>query len=77
MNENRNPQINISKMPIGGDVAGAIVAAGSIAICLVGLPALWYALPAAIVLGCGVALILRFTRRKASGASWILPAPKE
>jgi hypothetical protein len=76
MKDVENPQINFSKMPVAGDIAGAIVAIGSIAICLVGLPALRYGLPAAVVLGCGVALVLRFIRHETPGASWILSAPK-
>ena len=72
-----NPQINVSKIPIGGDIAGAIVAIGSVAICLVGLPMLRYVVPIAVAVGCGVALVLRFTRHKATGAPWLLSATKK
>ena len=69
-----NPQINVSKIPGGGGIAGALFAIGSMLIFLVGIPRLRYFLPAAIILGCAVALILRFTRRETPGKPWILPA---
>lgn len=69
--QTQNPQINSAKIPIGGNIIGAIVAAGSMAIFLIGLPVLWYAFPAAIAVGCGVALALRLVRHKTPGASWI------
>ena len=56
------PQINSAKIVVGGGIAGAIFTVGSMAIFLTGLPILWYLFPAAIVLGCGVALILHFAR---------------
>ena len=49
----------------------------SVLIFLIGIPALRYFLLAAIVLGCGVALIIHFIRRKTIGASWILSAKKK
>ena len=45
------PQINVSKIQGSGGVAGAMVAVISTLIFLVGIPALRYFLPAAIVLG--------------------------
>jgi hypothetical protein len=75
--ETRNPQINSAKIPVSGNIIGAIVAAGSMAIFLIGLPMLWYVFPAAIVLGCGVALVLHFLRHEAPGASWLLSATKK
>jgi hypothetical protein len=71
-----SPQINMSKIPVGGGIAGAIFAVGSMAIFLTGIPAVRYIFPAAIVLGCGVALILHFVRHETPGASWILPTKK-
>jgi hypothetical protein len=71
------PQINMSKLAVGGGIAGTIFAVLSTLIFLVGIPALRYFLPAAIVLGCGVALILHFIRHKTPGASWILSATKK
>jgi hypothetical protein len=72
-----SPQINVSKIPGGGGVAGAMFAVISTVIFLIGIPALRYMFPAAIVLGCGVALILHFIRHETPGASWILPANKK
>ena len=71
------PQINMSKIAVGGGIAGTIFAAGSMAILFIGIPALWYIFPAAIVLGLGVALILHFMRHRTTGASWILSATKK
>ena len=72
-----HPQINISKIPGGGGIAGAMFAVISMLIFLIGIPALRYMLPAAIVLGCGVALVLHFKRHETPGASWILSAMKK
>jgi hypothetical protein len=64
--ETSNPQINMSKLAVGGGIAGAIFAVGSMLIFLIGIPVLRYVFPAAIVLGCGVALILHFIRHEDS-----------
>ena len=71
------PQINISKMPVGGGIAGGIVAFASTVICLVGIPALRYFLPAAAILGGGVALAIHFMRHETPGKSWILSSTKK
>jgi hypothetical protein len=73
----QNPQINSAKIPVGGGMAGAFCAFASMVIFLIGIPMLRYLFPAAIVLGCGVALVLHFIRHKTVGAAWILPAPKK
>jgi hypothetical protein len=73
----QTPQINMSKLVVGGGIAGTIFAVLSTLIFLVGIPALRYFLPAAIVLGCGVALALHFIRHKTPGASWIPSATKK
>ena len=72
-----SPQINIAKIPVGGGIAGAIFAVGSMMIFLIGIPVLRYIFPAAIVLGGGVALILHFIRHETPGASWIPAATKK
>jgi hypothetical protein len=72
-----NPQINVSKIPGGGGIPGAMVAVISTLIFLIGIPALRYFFPAAIVLGCGVALIIHFKRHETPGTSWILAASKK
>ena len=71
------PQINVSKIPGGGGVAGALFAIISMVIFLIGIPALRFMFPAAIVLGCGIAFIRHFIRHETTGASWILTAPKK
>ena len=66
-----SPQINVSKIVVGGGIAGAIFTIGSMVIFLVGIPLIRYVFPAAIVAGCAVALILHFMRRETPGRSWI------
>jgi len=73
----QNPQINVSKIPGGGGIPGAMVAVISTLIFLLGIPALRYFFPAAIVLGCGVALMIHFKRHETPGTSWILSTPKK
>jgi len=75
--DNPNPQINMSKIVVGGGIAGAIFTVGSMLIFLIGIPVLRYMFPAAITLGCGVALILHFIRHETPGASWILSPRKK
>ena len=70
----RNPQINISKIPGGAGIAGALFALGSMLIFLIGIPRLRFFFIAAIVLGCAIALILRFVRRETPGKPGILSA---
>ena len=76
-----SPQINVSRIPGGAGVAGALVAISSMLIFLIGIPALRYFLPAAIVLGCGVAVVIRtfrhFVRRETPGTPWILATTKK
>jgi len=72
--EATRPQINASKIVFGGGIGGAIFTVGSMLIFLIGLPVLWYLFPAAIAVGCGVALVLHFSGHKTIGAPWI-PAP--
>jgi hypothetical protein len=67
MSERSNPQINVSKIVSGGGIAGALFAVISTAIFLIGIPALRYFLPAALVLGCIVALAIRRKRHETPG----------
>jgi len=69
-----NPQINVSKIPGGAGIAGAVFALGSMLIFLVGIPRFRYFFIAAVILGCGIALILRFVHRETPGKPWILSA---
>jgi len=55
------PQINISKIPVGGGVAGLMIALIVIVIALIGIPATRLFLFGSAVLGVIVALILRWT----------------
>ena len=72
-----SPQINVSKMPVGGGIAGALVVVTSILIFLFGIPSLRIFFPAAIVLGCVVAVIIHFVRHDTPGKPWISPATKK
>jgi hypothetical protein len=72
-----SPQINMSKVQVGGGIAGAIFTVGSMLIFLVGIPVLRYLFPAAILVGCGVALLLRFIRHDTPGKSWLLAATEK
>jgi hypothetical protein len=55
------PEINISKIPVGGGVAGLLIALTVIVIALIGIPATRLFLLGSAVLGAIVALILRWT----------------
>ena len=74
MTETARPQINASKIVVGGGIAGGIFTIGSMLIFLTGLPILRYMFPAALVLGCVVALFRRLVRHKTPGAPWLLSA---
>jgi hypothetical protein len=76
MKEER-PQINASKMVIGSGIAAAIFTVGSMLIFITGLPVLRYLFPAAIVLGCVLALVLRFARHRTPGTPWLTSAIEE
>jgi hypothetical protein len=56
-----HPGITMHKIPVGAGFAGLIFTFGSLAIFLLGLPELWYFLAGALVLGGGIALVLRLT----------------
>lgn len=44
-----DPEINLSSIHVGGDIAGLMFAAGSVVIVLLGLPGLWWYFAAALV----------------------------
>jgi hypothetical protein len=73
----QNPQINISKIRVGGGIMGAIFTVSCMSIFLIGLPVLWYIFPAAIALGGGIALAFHFVRHESPGAPWILNGAKK
>jgi hypothetical protein len=62
MNKFSYPEINVARVPVDANVGGLIFAAATVIIFFLGIPLLWYLLPAAIVAGCGIALLLHFTR---------------
>ena len=55
------PEINVSKILVGGGVAGLMIALIVIVIALIGIPATRWFLLGSAVLGVIVALILRWT----------------
>lgn len=55
------PEINVSKIPVGGGVAGLMIALIVLVIALIGIPATRLFLLGSAVLGVIVALILRWT----------------
>ncbi len=71
------PQINVSKITGGAGVAGALFVIISTLIFLIGIPALRYFLPAAIVLGCIIALLIRLKRHETPGKPWIATATEK
>ncbi|HTB17001.1 MAG TPA: hypothetical protein VK708_02745 [Bryobacteraceae bacterium] len=72
-----SPQINVSKIAVGGGITGAVFTIATMAIFFAGIPIVRVMFPAAFILGCGVALILHFMRHKTPGAPWILAATKK
>lgn len=74
--EIHNPQINISKITVGGGIAGAFFTAVSTLIFLMGVPLVRLMFPVALLLGGGIALALHLARHKAIGTPWILSGTK-
>ena len=74
MPETARPQINASKLIVGGGIVGAIFTIGSMLIFLTGLPILRFLFPVAFLLGCVLALLRRLLRPKTPGAPWLLAA---
>lgn len=58
--ESPRAEINMAKIPVSGGIAGLIFAIGTMAIFVIGIPAIRYMLPASLVLGCGIAAFLHF-----------------
>jgi len=58
-----HPGINISKIPVGGGVAGFLAALSIIVIGLIGLPITRWFLGASLVLGISAALLRRWIAR--------------
>jgi hypothetical protein len=75
--DTKRPQINSAKLRVGGEIAGAIFTLGSVLIFLLGIPVLRYMFPAAILVGCAVALVLHFIRHENPGTPWLLSATEQ
>jgi hypothetical protein len=60
------PEINVSKIPVGGGVAGLMIAVTVIVIALIGIPATRWFLVGSAALGVMIALILRWRERRRS-----------
>ena len=56
-------EIDLARIKVGGGIAGLIFTLGSMWIFLAGVPALWLFLAAAMAVGAGFAVVLRFTDR--------------
>jgi hypothetical protein len=59
MDEKRHPGITMHKLSFGGGFMGLLFTLGSVLIFVLGLPALWYFVACAFVLGVGFAIVLR------------------
>ena len=68
-----HPGITMHKIPVKAGFPGLLFTIGVMAVYLMGIPALSYFLGFAIVLGIGVAVMLRFIPRQAGGSSARLP----
>jgi len=75
--ETQRAQIDSAKIRVGGGIAGAIFTLGSLLIFLIGIPVLRYLFPAAILLGCAVAMILHFLHHDRPYTPWLLPGTEK
>lgn len=66
MAEKRHPGITMHKLSFGGGLEGLTFVIGSTLIFVFGLPALWYFVALAYVLGIGVAIFLRIINQRRS-----------
>ena len=55
---------HLYRLPVGDNFVGAVFAVGSARIFLLAVPALWYALVAALAAGFAIAAVLDFAHRK-------------
>ena len=65
-------EINVAKVPVDGNIGGLLFTIGTVMIFYWGIPFLRFIFPAAIVLGCGVALALHFTHHETPPTTKIL-----
>lgn len=66
----------MSKLAVGSNIGGALFAIGCVLIVLIGIPAIRFLFPLAVILGLAIALVLHFIAPKAPGKDWIGPAVK-
>jgi fatty acid desaturase len=71
------PQINMSKLPVGGGVGGAIFAAGTMSIFLAGIPLVRVMFPIALLVGAAIAMAIHFLHHETPSNSRILSAVKK
>jgi len=66
-----HPGITMHKIPVDGGYIGLVFTIGSIAIFVAGFPAFWYVIALSVVLGIGIALVLRLISNKKSRQSTV------
>jgi hypothetical protein len=71
------PQINMSKLTVGGGVGGAIFAAGTMSIFFVGIPLVRVMFPIALVVGAAIAMAIHFLHHETPSTSRIFSAVKK
>src|SRR5215470_3469592 len=69
-----HPGITMHHIPVKAGFPGLLFTIGMMAVYLMGLPALSYFLVLAIVLGLGVAVLLRFVPREAGSVMFVFTA---
>jgi type III secretory pathway component EscS len=62
--ENPHRGITMHQLPVAGDFPGLIFAVGSALIFLFAIPALWYVLVAAVVIGLVIAALLQVVHQR-------------
>ena len=65
-------QINIANVPADGNIGGLLFTAGTVMIFFWGLPIVRYLAPAAILVGGGLAVALRYLRHETASTTRIL-----
>ncbi|HEY4054020.1 MAG TPA: hypothetical protein VGL74_09760 [Terriglobales bacterium] len=62
--ENPHRGITMHQLPVAGDFPGLVFAVGSALIFLFAIPALWYVLVAAVVIGLVIAALLQVVHQR-------------
>jgi hypothetical protein len=67
------PQINISAIPVGGDVGGMLFACGALIVMIIGLPAMrWFAVASVLCGLLSAAALVRYHRSVLAPASGVV-----